>query len=132
MARTLYKSNLSPHTIEHPGEIKGGKVKWYGDGEMYVVMGTEDRTTYLSLNKDPSLTLTKATSSQKTALLNDALVKERIDIEKVRGIRDKYSLDQELKMARTPDSETSKAMASDIAAIVKEVDDWWDAEFNIS
>ena len=92
MARTLYKSNLSPHIIEHPGEIKGGKVKWYGDGEMYVVMGTEDRTNFLSLNKDASLTLTKATSTQKNELLNDVLVKERMDAEKVRAIRDKYSV----------------------------------------
>ena len=64
-------------------------------------------------------------------MLSDVLVKEAMDGQKIKAIRDKYSVDQELKMARTPDSDTSKAMATDIAAMVKEVDDWWDAEFNI-
>ena len=101
---------------------------WYTD---YVVMETADRTTYLDLNKDLSLTLTKGTSTQKKELLERADIKEKMDAEKTKAIRDKYSIDQELKMARTPDSDTSKAMATDIAAMVKEVDDWRDAEFNI-
>ena len=65
-------------------------------------------------------------------MLASAEIKEIMDGEKTFGIREKYSVDQELKMARTPDSDTSKAMATDIAAIVKAVDDWYDAEFNIS
>ena len=95
-------------------------------------MDTADRTSYLPLNSDVSMTLTKATSTQKTELLSHVLVKEAMDGQKIKAIRDKYTVDQELKMARTPDSDTSKAMATDIAAMVKEVDDWWDAEFNIS
>tara|TARA_B100000212_G_scaffold341436_1_gene324616 strand:+ start:15131 stop:15517 length:387 start_codon:yes stop_codon:yes gene_type:complete len=127
MARTLYKMNIDVRVINHPVETTGS-IMWYTD---YVVMETADRTVYLDLNKDLSLTLTKGTSTQKKELLARADIKERMDAEKVRAIRDKYSVDQELKMARTPDSDTSKAMATDIAAIVKEVDDWWDAEFNI-
>ena len=61
------------------------------------------------------LTLNKATSTQKTELLSHVLVKE-MDGQKIKAIRDKYTVDQELKMARTPDSDTSKAMATDIAA----------------
>lgn len=128
MARTLYKLNIDVRVINHPVETTGS-IKWYTD---YVVMETADRTVYLDLNKDLSLTLTKGTSTQKTELLARADIKERMDAEKTKAIRDKYSVDQELKMARTPDSDTSKAMATDIAALVKEVDDWWDAEFNIS
>ena len=128
MARTLYKMNIDLRVINHPVETTGS-IMWYTD---YVVMETADRTVYLDLNKDLSLTLTKGTSTQKKELLARADIKERMDAEKVRAIRDKYSVDQELKMARTPDSDTSKAMATDIAALVKEVDDWWDAEFNIS
>mgnify|MGYP001291483067 FL=1 len=127
MARTLYKMNIDVRVINHPVETTGS-IMWYTD---YVVMETADRTVYLDLNKDLSLTLTKGTSTQKKELLARADIKERMDAEKVRAIRDKYSVDQELKMARTPDSDTSKAMATDIAAMVKEVDDWWDAEFNI-
>lgn len=127
MARTLYKMNIDLRVINHPVETTGS-IMWYTD---YVVMETADRTVYLDLNKDLSLTLTKGTSTQKKELLARADIKERMDAEKVRAIRDKYSVDQELKMARTPDSDTSKAMATDIAAMVKEVDDWWDAEFNI-
>lgn len=128
MARKLYKLNIDKRIINHPIELTDS-VKWYGD---YVVMDTADRTTYLDLNKDLNLTLTKGTSTQKKELLARDDIKEKMDGEKVKTIRDKYSIDEELKMARTPDSDTSKAMASDIAARVKEVDDWWDAEFNIS
>mgnify|MGYP001406586475 FL=1 len=127
MARTLYKMNIDVRVINHPVETTGS-IMWYTD---YVVMETADRTTYLDLNKDLSLTLTKGTSTQKKELLERADIKEKMDAEKTKAIRDKYSIDQELKMARTPDSDTSKAMATDIAAMVKEVDDWWDAEFNI-
>ena len=127
MARTLYKMNIDVRVINHPVETTGS-IMWYTD---YVVMETADRTTYLDLNKDLSLTLTKGTSTQKKELLARADIKEKMDAEKTKAIRDKYSIDQELKMARTPDSDTSKAMATDIAAMVKEVDDWWDAEFNI-
>ncbi len=127
MARTLYKMNIDVRVINHPVETTGS-IMWYTD---YVVMETADRTTYLDLNKDLSLTLTKGTSTQKKELLERVDIKEKMDAEKTKAIRDKYSIDQELKMARTPDSDTSKAMATDIAAMVKEVDDWWDAEFNI-
>lgn len=127
MARTLYKMNIDLRVINHPVETTGS-IMWYTD---YVVMETADRTVYLDLNKDLSLTLTKGTSTQKKELLARADIKEKMDAEKTKAIRDKYSIDQELKMARTPDSDTSKAMATDIAAMVKEVDDWWDAEFNI-
>ena len=127
MARTLYKMNIDLRVINHPVETTGS-IMWYTD---YVVMETADRTVYLDLNKDLSLTLTKGTSTQKKELLARADIKEKMDAEKTKAIRDKYSVDQELKMARTPDSDTSKAMATDIAAMVKEVDDWWDAEFNI-
>lgn len=127
MARTLYKMNIDVRVINHPVETTGS-IMWYTD---YVVMETADRTVYLDLNKDLSLTLTKGTSTQKKELLARADIKEKMDAEKTKAIRDKYSIDQELKMARTPDSDTSKAMATDIAAMVKEVDDWWDAEFNI-
>ena len=127
MARTLYKMNIDVRVINHPVETTGS-IMWYTD---YVVMETADRTVYLDLNKDLSLTLTKGTSTQKKELLERADIKEKMDAEKTKAIRDKYSIDQELKMARTPDSDTSKAMATDIAAMVKEVDDWWDAEFNI-
>tara|TARA_B100000989_G_C19478546_1_gene444068 strand:- start:47 stop:433 length:387 start_codon:yes stop_codon:yes gene_type:complete len=128
MARTLYKMNIDLRVINHPIETTDS-IKWYTD---YVVMETADRTVYLDLNKDLSLTLTKGTSTQKTELLARADIKEKMDGAKTKAIRDKYSVEQELKMARTPDSDTSKAMATDIAALVKEVDDWWDAEFNIS
>ena len=127
MARTLYKMNIDLRVINHPIETTDS-IKWYTD---YVVMETADRTVYLDLNKDLSLTLTKGTSTQKTELLARADIKEKMDGAKTKAIRDKYSVEQELKMARTPDSDTSKAMATDIAALVKEVDDWWDAEFNI-
>ena len=127
MARTLYKMNIDVRVINHPVETTGS-IMWYTD---YVVMETADRTTYLDLNKDLSLTLTKGTSTQKKELLERVDIKEKKETEKTKAIRDKYSIDQELKMARTPDSDTSKAMATDIAAMVKEVDDWWDAEFNI-
>ena len=129
MARTLYKMNLDVRMIIHPSETTD-IIKWYG-GE-YVVMETADRTNYLAANTDLNLTLTKASSTQKTNLLASAEIKEIMDGEKTFGIREKNSVDQELKMARTPDSDTSKAMATDIAAIVKAVDDWYDAEFNIS
>ena len=127
MARTLYKMNIDPRVINHPVETTDS-IKWYAD---YVVMETADRTVYLDLNKDLNLTLTKGTSTQKKELLARVDIKEKMDGEKSKAIRDKYSVEQELKMARTPDSDTSKAMATDIAAMVKEVDDWWDAEFNI-
>tara|TARA_B100001057_G_scaffold363216_1_gene365880 strand:- start:134 stop:520 length:387 start_codon:yes stop_codon:yes gene_type:complete len=127
MARTLYKLNIDLRVINHPIETTDS-IKWYTD---YVVMETADRTVYLDLNKDLSLSLTKGTSTQKTELLARADIKEKMDGQKNKAIRDKYSVEQELKMARTPDSDTSKAMATDIAAMVKEVDDWWDAEFNI-
>ena len=129
MARKLYKFNIDLKLINHPTETTD-VIKWYGNE--YVVMDTADRTSYLPLNSDVSMTLTKATSTQKTELLSHVLVKEAMDGQKIKAIRDKYTVDQELKMARTPDSDTSKAMATDIAAMVKEVDDWWDAEFNIS
>ena len=129
MARKLYKYNIDLKLINHPTECTD-VVRWYGNE--YAVMDTADRTNYLSLNSDASMTLTKATSTQKTELLSHVLVKEAMDGQKTKAIRDKYTVDQELKMARTPDSDTSKAMATDIAALVKEVDDWWDAEFNIS
>ena len=128
MARTLYKANLSHDIINHPVETKG-IIKWYVD---YVMMEPDDRTNYLSLNKDLSYTLTKATSKEKTELLARVDILEIINGEKTKDIRDKYSIDEELKMNRTPDSETSKAMASDIAAMVKAIDDKWDTEFNIS
>jgi len=128
MARTLYKYNLEVYQVKHPAEATD-KVKWYPG---FVVMAPADRTTYLSANSSLKLTLTKATSTEKTNLLKDEWVVGEMNSEKSRRIREKYSVDQELKMARTPDSDTSKAMATDIAAIVKGVDDEWDAEFNIS
>ena len=129
MARKLYKFNIDLKLINHPTETTD-VIRWYGNE--YVVMDTADRTSYLPLNSDVSMTLTKATSTQKTELLSHVLVKEAMDGQKIKAIRDKYTVDQELKMARTPDSDTSKVMATDIAAMVKEVDDCGDAEFNIS
>ena len=90
MARKLYKFNIDLKLINHPETTD--VIRWYGNE--YVVMDTADRTSYLPLNSDVSMTLTKATSTQKTELLSHVLVKEAMDGQKIKAIRDKYTVDQ--------------------------------------
>ncbi len=125
MGYKLYKSDVKVGELDQPKVYAGtmSPPKWHSSS-VYASLDEEYVKLLIKLNPDANIVKGDADSVKAV----QAILKPHTDSQKRRKIREKYSVEEELKALRTED----KTVKDDIASIIKAVDTERDALLDVS
>ena len=125
MGYKLYKSDVKMSELDQPKEYAGTMLspQWH-PSSVYASLDEEYVKLLIKLNPDANIVKGDADSVKAV----QAILKPHTDSQKKRKVREKYSVEEELKALRTDD----KTVKDDIASIIKAVDTERDALLDVS